>query len=223
MPTPLSPETTVFVVDRDPVTRDAVCRLVTEMGLPYKAFASGQEFFDAYDADPLGCLVAEIRLPDISGLQIQQRLAAMESPLPIVFLTAHGSVRIVVSAMKAGAFHFLQKPMNEQELWDVIQEAIGESRSRSETRARNLAIQQRVAGLTQEERQVLSLLAEHDSLREIAPILDVSLRTVELRRQKLMDKLGATSLVQLLRFAFLASAQSTEANELLAMFPKDLV
>jgi FixJ family two-component response regulator len=208
---------TVFVVDRDAVAREAVRRLVAEMDLPCEAFETGRQFLDAYGPHRRGCLITEVRVPEVSGLQIQQALLAAEAPLPVIFLSAHASVSVIVQAMKAGALYFLEKPPVEQELWEAIQEAIRESEARSKDLAKRWDVERRFAELTPEEREVLFLLAEHDSARSIASALNVSVRTVELRRNQLMKKVGVTSSVQLLQFAIRAADYVLQADHPLAI------
>ena len=194
--------TTVFVVDPDSISRNAVCRLVTKMKLNYEAYESGRAFLDACHWKRPGCLVTEIRVPDVGGLQIEQELRRLAVPLPVIFVSGHATVDVVVRAMKAGAIHFLAKPPDEQELWDTIQDAIRIDGHRRKVFAWADNLKRQLSTLAAEEREMLHLLAVHESIRDIATELHVSVRTAELRRTRLMRKLHFDSPGKLLRFAF---------------------
>jgi len=195
---------TVFVIDADAISRNAVRDLARSMRLDCETYTSGEEFLDAYDGSRPGCLVTEVRIPDLSGPQIQQRLAMDEEPLPVIFLTAHASVPIVVRAMQQGAIDFLEKPPREQELWEAIQRALQEYRRRRDALAEKRLTQQRLARLTPKQQEVLQLLAEGKGTEAIAGELHISKRTVELRRAGAMDKLQIGTPAQLMRFAIAA-------------------
>ena len=195
---------TVFVVDADAISRNAVRDLARSMRLDCEVYTSGGEFLDGYDGSRGGCLVMEVRIPDIGGLQIQRRLATDEDPLPVIFLTAHASVPVVVRAMQQGAVDFLEKPPREQELWEAVQRALQEDRRRREVLAEKELTQRYLAKLTSKQQEVLRLLAEGKGTRAIAEELRVSTRTVELRRAGAMRKLKLRAPAQLMRFAFAA-------------------
>src|SRR3989304_467910 len=151
-------DATVFVVDSDALARNMVCDLARNMRLRYEAYASGRAFLEAYDRSRPGCLVSEVRIPDVSGLQIQRQLAIEGNPLPVIFLSAHATVAVVVRAMQGGAVHFLEKPPCEQELWEAIQEAI-----RVDVRGRvalleKQRLKEKIGLLTGKEREGLELL-----------------------------------------------------------------
>lgn len=197
-------EPTVFVVDADVPTRDAVRDLASLMNLQCEAYSSGLEFLNAYAPSRPGCLVLEVRIPGINGLEIQQRLAAQGAAIPLVFLTAQPTVSIAVRAMRAGAMHFLEKPFREHELWDTIQEALLFDDRRRSASAERRKLEQRMAALTSKERLVLGMIAEAKPNKAIASEMGVSLRTVELHRKHLMKKIGLHSSVELVRFALIA-------------------
>ena len=196
-------EPTVFVLDPDGLTRDTVRNLVYTMNLRCEAYASGLEFLDAFAPSRPGCVVLEVKIPDINGLQIQQRLASEGAMTPVVFLAEQATVSIAVRAMRAGAVHFLEKPLREHELWDTIQEAIDIDRQRRAARMEEEELKERLATLKPKERRVLELVAEGKSKRHIAAEIGVSVRTIGLRQTELMKKLDLESPTDLLRFALL--------------------
>jgi FixJ family two-component response regulator len=193
---------TVFLVDPDGSTRDAIRKLTSLMDVHCRAFTSGQEFLDALDPGEPGCIVMEIKVPGVNGLQIQQRLRDQATPLPIIFISAAPSVSIAVHAMRAGALHFLEKPVRENDLWSVIQEAIQLDQHRREAKQQQAAIDERIGTLTEKEYAVLEMIAEGRAKRSIATELRVSVRTVEHHRTQLMRKLQTNSVAGLMQFAF---------------------
>jgi FixJ family two-component response regulator len=195
----MSERPTVFVVDHDPATRDAVRDLAGEMDLDCKTYASGFEFLDNFERDRHGCLVMEVRILDVSGPQIQRRLAAEGVKIPIIFLAAETSVPAVVRVMREGAVHFFEKPFDTQELWEAMQSAIWMDRNRREEEERRKAVEWRLSSLSSKEREVFAMVLEGKPNKEIARIQDVSVRTVESRRSHVMEKLGVGSLVELVR------------------------
>jgi FixJ family two-component response regulator len=196
-------EATVFVVDNDESTRNAVRELADGLGTRCSAYASGMQFLEEYEPLQWGCVVLELRIPDIGGFQIHQRLATGGSEMPVIFLTAHGSIRIAVRVMRGGAFHFFEKPFHEEELWEAIQEAISADKERYHIRLMEQQLQERLALLSPKEQQVLDGIGKGKSVRAIAADLRVSVRTIELRRARVMRKLGFASPIEL---ASLASA-----------------
>jgi FixJ family two-component response regulator len=196
---------TVFVIDPDPTTRDAIRELALTMNLRCQAFASGREFFAAYTDSAPGCLVLEVRIPDMSGLQIQRRLADLGMPLPLVFLSAHNDVSLAVELMRGGAVHHLQKPFRPLEMMHAIQEALARGQARRKAQQRHQRVLEGIAVLTAKEREVLRLIGEGMRNREIASRLGISLRTVELRRKGVTKKLRLKSPTALLQFALLAN------------------
>jgi FixJ family two-component response regulator len=196
-------EPTVFVVDPDGRTREAVCDLADMMNLRREAYPSGREFLDAYAPSRPGCVVLEVRIPGINGLEIQERLNAQGATSPVVFLTAQAGVSLAVRAMRAGAVHFLEKPFREPELWDAIQEAIRLDTRRRSAQAERNRLEGHLEQLTSTERELLAVIAEGKPKKTTASSLRVSVRTIELRQKRLMEKLGFDSSMELLRFALL--------------------
>ena len=191
---------TVFVVDDDPGVGDSIRLLLRSVGLPSKIYLSANEFLAAYNHEQPGCLVLDVRMPGMSGLDLQARLQEMDSALPIIFVTAHGDVPMAVNAVKAGAVDFIQKPFRDQELLDKIQEAM-EADARIRAQRMDLAeIRGRLETLTPRETEVLGLVVAGKPNKNIARTLGISQRTVEIHRARVMEKMQVRSvslLVQL--------------------------
>jgi two-component system, LuxR family, response regulator FixJ len=210
--TAMHAEPVVFVVDDDVAACRKICELVGMMNLSCEVFSSGQEFLNQFDRTRSGCLVTELKVPGVGGLQIQQRLGMLQAIIPVIFVTAYGTLPIAVRALRAGAFHFLEKPIHEQELWDAIQEAVAMDQERRNSARREEDIRARVAALTIKEEQVLKMIADGMPNRVIAKELDVSIRTIEGRRATLMKKLGLNVPEELLRFAMAACNGHSNGN-----------
>jgi two-component system response regulator FixJ len=194
-------EPTVFVVDDDPAVLRSLSALVRVVFPRVEVFSSASEFLAGYNPERPGCLVLDVAMPDMSGLDLQRKLTEEKIDLPIVFITAHGNVQMAVGAMRAGAVNFLEKPFHEQELWDSIRNALeldGQNRRRQ---ARRRQIEERLNQLSPGEREVLDLILEGKYNKEIAAQLNLSVRTIEDRRAKLMRKMGAGSVAELVQLA----------------------
>ncbi len=207
---------TVYVIDPDPGVHASIRDLVSAMNLRCRGYASAREFFAAYTESEPGCLVLEVKIPDMSGLQIQRRLAGMGAPLALVFLTSHEDVAMAVELMRAGAIHYLLKPLRPMELLNAIQQAIDTADSRRRAAARRRRVLERIAHLTAKERQVLRLIGAGKPNRSMAEELGVSLRTIEVRRANLIKKLELKSSSSLLHFALLANRK---AKRLVSVLP----
>jgi two-component system response regulator FixJ len=187
----------VFVVDDDAGVLNSLAFLLRTVGIRTETFASAQEFLQRYDPGAPGCLVLDVRMPVMSGLELQEKLREMGSTLPIIFLTAHGDVPMAVKAVQSGAVDFLQKPFHDQELIDKIQRAMeADARSRDAV-AGQQEVELRLGSLTPRERQVLDAVVAGMANKVIATELGVSQRTVEIHRARGMKKMGAESLAQL--------------------------
>jgi FixJ family two-component response regulator len=195
--TPADP--TVFVVDDDAGLRDALELLLRSVDRPTETFASADEFLEAYDPERPGCLILDVRMPGMSGLALQRRLKALDSSLPIIFLTAHGDVPMAVRAVKAGAVDFLQKPFGDQALLDAIQRAIDRNLSLREERTRRREVTDRLASLTPSEREVMGMLADGKSVQTIASALGLTQQTVKTHRLHVMQKMQTDSVSSLIR------------------------
>lgn len=192
---------TVFVVDDDPGVLDSLRFLLMSVGIDAETYSSAHEFLEAYDPDKPGCLVLDVRMPGMSGLELQQELVSRGSPLPIIFLTAHADVPMAVTAVKRGAADFLQKPFRDQQLIDKIQHAIDENARLREELADHNQIAARIASLTPREKEIMALVIEGKPNKVIANELGVSQRTVEIHRARVMEKMQAASLAQLVQMA----------------------
>lgn len=192
-------EATVFVVDDDEAVRDSLSMLVRSVGLEAETFASAAEFLDAFDAERRGCLVLDVRMPGMGGLDLQERLVEMNAALPIIFITGHGEIPLAVRAIQAGAVDFLQKPFSDQELLDRIHQALEDDLENRRQRAGQDEIRARLGTLTPREREVLDLVVEGEANKVIANRLGVSQRTVEVHRARVMEKMQADSLAHLVR------------------------
>jgi len=190
---------TIFVVDDDAAVRDALKLLLRSVGQAVETFGSAQEFLEAYSEDRPGCLVLDIRMPGMSGLELQQKLNEKHSILPIIFITGHGDVPMAVEAMQAGAVDFIQKPFRDQDLIDRINQALEkDSANRAALGERN-DIRKRLETLTPREREVLDLVVHGKANKVIAGDLKLSQRTVEIHRARVMEKMQASSLAHLVR------------------------
>ena len=193
------PPATVFVVDDDDAVRNSLRLLLKSVGLPVTLYASAQEFLVGYDLDHPGCLVLDIRMPGMSGLDLQRQLALRGAIIPIVFITGHGDVPMAVDAMQQGAFDFLQKPFRDQDLIDRVQRAFEKDATSRRALAEVGRIREQFETLTAREREVLTLVTSGKANKVIAAELDVSPRTVEIHRARVMEKMEAPSLAALVR------------------------
>lgn len=190
---------TIFVVDDDSAVRDALKLLLRSVGQSVETYGAGQEFLEAYSEDRPGCLVLDIRMPGMSGLELQQKLNEKHSILPIIFITGHGDVPMAVEAMQAGAVDFIQKPFRDQDLIDRINQALEKDSSNRAALGERNDIRRRLETLTPREREVLDLVVHGKANKVIAGDLKLSQRTVEIHRARVMEKMQASSLAHLVR------------------------
>jgi two-component system, LuxR family, response regulator FixJ len=196
---PANSRATIFIVDDDTAVRDSLKMLLRSVGQAVETFGSGQEFIDAYSEDRPGCLVLDIRMPGMSGLELQQKLNEKHSILPIIFITGHGDVPMAVEAMQAGAVDFIQKPFRDQDLIDRINQALEKDSSNRAALGERNDIRRRLETLTPREREVLDLVVHGKANKVIAGDLKLSQRTVEIHRARVMEKMQASSLAHLVR------------------------
>ena len=189
----------VFVVDDDEAVRSSTKLLLKSVGLPAVTYPSAQEFLDNYDPLQPGCVVLDVRMPLMSGLELQQLLNIRGAIIPVIFITGHGDIPMAVDAMQHGAFDFLQKPFRDQDLLDRVQKALEKDRINRVQLREKTRIQERRESLTPREREILELMTRGKPNKVMAADLGVSQRTVEIHRARVMEKMGASSLAQLVR------------------------
>ena len=194
-------EPVVFVVDDDRSIREATQSLLASVGLRVETFVTAQEFLGAKRPDAPSCLVLDVRLPGLSGLDLQRELAAAGTPVPIVFITGHGDIPMSVQAMKAGAVEFLTKPFRDQQLLDAIQQAIERDRVERRRRTEVVELRRRFESLTPREREVMEHVIAGKLNKQIAFDLGVSEKMVKVHRGRVMEKMRAGSLAELVRLA----------------------
>ena len=192
---------TVFVVDDDPAVLKSLARLLRSARLEVATFNSPREFLERYDPRASGCLVLDVAMPGLNGLELQEALAAKGSTLPIIFLTGHGDIPMSVQAMKRGAVDFLTKPVNDDDLLKAVGVAIEKDRSQRQARAEVAEIQQRLDTLTLREREVLEQVIAGQMNKNIADALGIGEHTVKVHRARVMQKMGVVSLADLVRAA----------------------
>ena len=193
------PEAIVFVVDDDPSVRSAIKRLIGSIGLQTELFASAQEFLASKLPNVPGCLVLDVRLPGISGLNLQRQLVEANVQIPIIFITAHGDVPMTVRAMKAGAVEFLTKPFHDQDLLDAIQLALERDRGRRQQEAELTVLQKRFESLSPREREVVAMVVSGMLNKQIATQIGTAENTVKIHRSRAMEKMQANSLADLVK------------------------
>jgi len=192
---------TVYVVDDDESIRTLWRWLMESNGIAVKTFATAADFIESYRNGGAGCLVLDLKLPGMSGLELQQYLNRKDVEIPIVFVTGYGDVPAAVSALKGGAVDFIQKPFSHREVLSIIEKAFQRDAENREKRARRSRIAGRLAMLTEREREVLQRVIEGKPNKIIAADLDISMKTVEFHRAKVMEKMGVTSVAELVQIA----------------------
>lgn len=189
----------VSIIDDDEDVRDSLVELIDSIGLQTKSYVSAINFLDEADINQAGCILADVRMPGMSGIELQYKLKELGAIQPLIIMTGHGDITMAVQAMKNGAFEFLQKPFRDQELLDCIAKALekdGESRNRLQTQQ---VIQEMVNELTMREREVVDRVLEGKANKIIAKELEISGRTVEIHRSHAMEKLGVKSVAELVK------------------------
>ena len=192
-------EATVFVVDDDPLVRESLKRLMESVGQHVEPYDTAREFLEAYDPARPGCLVLDVRMPGMSGLELQKQLAAANVQLPIIFVSGHGDVPMAAAAVRQGALDFMEKPVNPQELLDRIHQALEQDAERRQLKARREAVEARLARLTSREREVVDLAVTGLTNKEIAARLGVTPQAIDARRAKAMEKLRVETVPELVR------------------------
>lgn len=191
---------TVFLVDDDPDIRSSLSRALSKRGFSVKSFASAAAFLDGYDGQADGCLLLDYGMADMNGLELQKHLAAAGHAIPIIFITGHGGIAESVTAMKAGAVDFLEKPFRQETLVDCINEAFGKARRIQEVAAKSKVHHDNFARLTTREKEITQLMVSNSSTvssKEIGRILDISPRTVDHHRARILEKMATKSVTEL--------------------------
>lgn len=194
---------TVFIVDDDPSVRESLSLLLKATGHQSEAFADAQSFLDGFDAEKPGCLILDVRMPGMDGLQLQRVLAERAPHLPVIMLTAHGDLPMAVDSMRSGAWHFVEKPYDKDRLLGIVGEALESDREFRRENAERLEIEQRLTLLTDREREVADQLADGKSTKLVALALGTSPNTIAHQRAKILEKMQAESVVDLTRMLML--------------------
>jgi FixJ family two-component response regulator len=200
---------TVFVVDDDAGARSSLRLLLKSMGLQAVTYESGAAFLNDYDAEQPGCLLLDVRMPGMTGPELQQELNNRGAILPVIFITGHGDVAMAVEVMRHGASDFLQKPFRDQELLDRVQRALKRDAANRAELGRVREIRERLGTLTPREHEVLTLLSQGNPNKVMAHRLGISQRTVEIHRARIMEKMHAVSLAHLVRMAAVVAPEQT--------------
>jgi FixJ family two-component response regulator len=194
-------EPAVYVVDDDPSVRVALERLLKSVGLTVKPFASAREFLDQATPEWSGCLIVDLRMPGMGGLDLQDQLSARQVSLPVIFLTGYGTVPASVRAMKSGAVDFLEKPVDDQTLLDAVHKALERDRGARRNQVEMQALHQRLAALTPREYEVLTFIISGRLNKQAAAALGTTEKTIKVHRARIMEKLQCASLAELVRLA----------------------
>lgn len=201
-------EPLVYIVDDDEALRDSLVWLLDSSGLKASPFASAEAFLKAWNKGMRGCLVLDIRMAGMSGLELHERLLSLNASLPVIFITGHGDVPMAVSALKKGAFDFIEKPFNDQDLVGVIHKALASEQKQFEQSRVEENAQRRLEQLTPREREVLDLIVAGRLNKQVADDLGISIKTVEVHRARVMEKMGVNSLAELVQQVMISTAKT---------------
>ncbi len=208
----MSSEPTVFVVDDDQAMRNSLKWLIESVAMRVETYSSAKDFINNYYPGRSGCLLLDVRMPGMSGLELQQYLNEQQIQIPIIIITGHGDVPMAVRAMKAGAVDFIQKPFNDEFLLDSIRNAMTLDEKMRNLQSHRAEIAQRLEQLTPRELEVMAMVTDGKSNKEIANALNVSSKTVEAHRARVMEKMQASSLADLVRMAIVANLPCEDDN-----------
>ena len=208
----MTKDTTVFVVDDDASVRDAVHCLLDANGFKVATFASAKDFLERFDPSQRGCLLLDVRMPEMDGLELQRHLIDRKIFLPIIILTAHGNVPMAVNALRSGAFDFLEKPFDEDSLVERIRDAIAQSLELSWDPVERSAIAERISTLTEREREVMQKLVEGKWVKLIASEFGTSPNTVKNQRTRILEKMEADSVPELVRMVLLSQMNQPQSR-----------
>ncbi|MBN1134596.1 MAG: response regulator transcription factor [Methanosarcinaceae archaeon] len=192
-------EPTVFIIDDDPAVLKSLTLLLESVGIESKTYHRCSDFLAQYDTSMSGCLVVDIRMPEMSGLELQTELLQQQIDIPVIFISGHGDIPMAVEAMKKGAVDFLEKPFREQTLLDAINKGLLRDAHLRQRRERKLAFNELILTLTNRERGVMDLLIAGKTNKEIAQILSISVKTVDFHRINILEKMGVDSVLELVK------------------------
>jgi two-component system, LuxR family, response regulator FixJ len=203
-------EPIVFIIDDDPAVLKSMTLLLESVGIPSKTYQRCQDFLDQYDPSVPGCLVADVRMPEMSGLELQSTLSGRHIDIPMILISGHGDISMAVGAMKKGAVDFLEKPFREQTLLDTINRGLLKDAQLRKTRENKSAFEKQCSGLTSREREIMDLLITGKTNKDIARILDISVKTVDFHRVHVLGKMRANSVLELVKLVPESSAITPE-------------
>lgn len=203
---PAEPEQCIYIVDDDEALRDSLVWLLESSGYRAEAFASADDFLKVFGAELTGCLLLDVRMPGMSGLELFEELRRRHCALPVIFITGHGDVPMAVSAVKKGAVDFIEKPFGDRDMLALIEESLAAERAGRGRRMLEALTARRLAGLTQREREVLDLIICGKLNKQIADVLGISIKTVEVHRARVMEKMEVNSLAELVQSVLSAEA-----------------
>ena len=206
----MSKQATVFVVDDDQAMRNSLKWLIESVGLKVKTYASADEFIKDYYPGRAGCLLLDVRMPGMSGLELQEQFVEQQIKIPIIIITGHGDVPMAVRAMKAGAVDFIEKPFNDELLLESIRNALIKDVDQRTVQSARADIATRLAHLTPREHEVMEMVTSGRANKDIAKTLGVSSKTVEAHRARVMEKMQASSLAELVKMAIVAKSTDEE-------------
>ncbi len=210
----MTKETTVFVVDDDQAMRNSLQWLIESVGMQVEVYASADDFLSNYYPGRAGCLLLDVRMPGMSGLDLQERFVRQHIRIPIIIITGHGDVPMAVRAMKAGATDFIEKPFNDELLLDSLRNALELDAKQRQVQEQRSEIAARLGQLTPRELEVMGMVTDGRSNKEIANGLDVSAKTVEAHRARVMEKMQAHSLAELVKMAMVANLEQRVGEEI---------
>ncbi len=193
------PEQIIYLVDDDEALRDSLVWLLESQGFKVEAFASAEAFLRVWRPEFNGCLLLDVRMPGMSGLELHERLRAHYCTLPVIFITGHGDVPMAVAALKKGAVDFIEKPFNDAELLRIVNQCLANEQESRARRRQDAEVSRRLDQLTQREREVLDLIIVGKLNKQIADVLGISIKTVEVHRARVMEKMAAQSLAELVQ------------------------
>ncbi|MDH3335478.1 MAG: response regulator [Rhodospirillaceae bacterium] len=189
----------VFVVDDDEAVRESLSWLISSIGLKVETYPSAHDFLDGFSPEKHGCLIADVRMPGMNGLELQRRISDKASCLPVIVITGHGDVQMAVRAMKDGAFDFIEKPFSDNSIIEQVQKAVRECKNRRSKESVRQEIQSLIALLTPRENEIMGMIVNGETNKSIAHKLSISDKTVEAHRAKVMEKMQSSSLAELMR------------------------